>query len=492
MSSSITFKLGQEATVSLKQNQRLMMSPQMQQAIHLLQMPILELSTMIDVELEQNPILEKEEDVIDTAQEEREHDAEEPQLDADMPAEKEIVFDDRNFEIMRQLDEDFRDHFAESAPVHTPSPEERFRNFIENTLQGRPSLFETLMSQAREIFTKKEEQRAAEAVIGNLDHRGFLTTPLLEIALIFNIELKILEGILHSIQTFSPFGVGAANLRESLLIQLRCLGRENSVAYQIVDKHYDDMLHNRIPCIQKSLKQSNQVISHALQQEIAKLDFQPGSICSHELTQAIVPDLIVYDEGEILSIDTNNDALPTLRVNHKYLKMLSDRSLPRETKEYIEQKLSSGKWLLRNIHQRNETLLRIGHHLLTHQKDFLLSAQGQLKPMTMKTLAQELQLHESTIARAIANKYISCPRGMLPLRAFFTNAYVTEEGAGLSSHTVKELLKELIDKEDKQHPLSDEALSTLFKQRGIECARRTIAKYRNELNIGNAGQRRLY
>ena len=172
--------------------------------------------------------------------------------------------------------------------------------------------------------------------------------------------------------------------------------------------------------------------------------------------------------------------------------MLQEQTLPEETRRYIQEKLSSGKWLLRNLHERHRTLYRIAEQLIEIQKDFFSHSQGKLVPITMKEIADRLDLHESTIARAVANKYLYCVRGLLPLRFFFTHAYTTERGENISAKTVKDLLKRLLDQEDKHNPLSDETLSSLIKEKGIPCARRTVAKYRQELGIGNTVQRKIH
>lgn len=478
---------------SLKQQQRLMMSPQMQQAIHLLQAPLQELSSLVNAELEQNPVLENEAENLAATSIEMEN--EELSDEMDFLPEEEMLFSDNDFAIMRQLDEEFRDHFAESgaySPKRQSSEDESMKHLLETTLQKKESLFDILMRQAFDTFEEEEERKAAEALIGNLDERGFLTLALEEIAVLSSCDSKRLECVLKEIQTFAPYGVGATNLQECFLIQLRLKGKLHSLAYKIVEKFFDEMLHNKIRVIQKGLKQDFKTIQEAIQRDISRLDWHPGSSFSKEDSQAIVPDILIREENGELIVDTNSDFLPQLRINRKYLRMLSDASLPLETREYIQQKLSSGKWLLRNIIQRNDTLEKIALHLIGHQREFLQSLDGKLLPMTMKTVAESLSLHESTIARAVANKYLSCPRGLVALRSFFSHGYSTEKGLDISSQTVRELLQELIGKEDKRRPLSDEVLSDLLKKRGIDCARRTIAKYRSELSIGNTTQRRIY
>ena len=197
-------------------------------------------------------------------------------------------------------------------------------------------------------------------------------------------------------------------------------------------------------------------------------------------------------EEDKLTIIINDDRLPTIRLNSRYLRMLDDKNLPKETRDFIRNKLASAKWLLKNIDQRNDTIYRLVESLTKYQNDFFLTPNGKLVPLTMKVLAEELGLHESTIARAVANKYVDTPRGILPLRYFFSNAYTTAEGEDISSKTVRDVLKKIIEKENKKRPLSDEALSKVLEKKGIPCARRTVAKYRSEMYIGNTKQRREF
>ncbi|MFT4552622.1 MAG: RNA polymerase sigma-54 factor [Chlamydiales bacterium] len=495
MSYSMSLNLQQKNVQSLKQTQRLIMSPQMQQAIHLLQMPVMELTTMIEAEMEQNPVLEygEEIDPDDSLQQDIESEIHEENQDADLPVEEEITFDDQDFGIMRRLDEEFGDHFAESGGGHTKrsSDEEKLKSYMESSICAQSSLFEHLMAQARQSLESQEDLDLAEAIIGNLDQRGFLEMPLEEISLLYEAELSKVEEVLLEIQSFEPHGVGAVDVRESLLIQLAFQGKKDSIAYKIIEKHYEDLLYNRIPLIKKSLSTTADEIQKAVHEEIARLDLYPGTWYSNEVVPHVTADVIVSRENGKLLVSIDGETLPFLKLNSKYLKMLGDNDLAEETKEYIRNKVASGKWLLRNIHQRNDTLLKITEYLVKRQKNFFLDNKGNLLPLTMKTVAEELDLHESTVARAVSNKYVDCPRGLLPLRSFFTNAYVTDEGE-ISSRTVKDYLKDVIGKEDKNKPYSDETISALIKKKGIPCARRTVAKYRRELNIGNASQRRKY
>lgn len=489
MSYSMSLNLQQKASQSLKQTQRLIMSPQMQQAIQLLQMPVMELSQVVEAEMEHNPILEYE--LPD--QSKIEDEIEEAYLDGEFLAEEEMVFDEKDYEVLHRLDEDFSEHFAQSSNLSLKrnADEEKLRSFMESSIQRQSTLFEHLMKQARESFDKPREIDLAEFIIGNFDERGFLEMPLEEIALLYDAPVEELQELLSEIQSFEPVGVGASDVRECLLIQLIKQGKRHTTAYQIIEIHYQDLLYNRIPQIKKSLQISTEFIRQAIDEDIAPLDLYPGTSFTSEVVPFIKADAFIEKRGNQLVVKVDEETPPPIRINHQYLKMIKEDKLSNEVKDYIKTKIASGKWLLRNIHQRNDTLYRIVEYLSREQKQFFEKSEGALLPMTMKTLAEELQLHESTIARAVANKYLDCPRGLLPLRSFFTNAYITEEG-DVSSTTVKDMLKKMIEKEDKHRPLSDETLSNLIKENGVPCARRTVAKYRRELNIGNSSQRKIY
>ncbi|NGX62082.1 MAG: hypothetical protein K940chlam9_01575, partial [Chlamydiae bacterium] len=447
---------------NLKQMQRLILSPQMQQALHLLQLPVLELGTLLEQELSQNPLLEWEE--------------------AETTPEEE-------YEVLPDL-------MPTPASQREVGEDEDRNQFVERRVAYECSLFEHLMQQSRETFSSEEEREIAELILGNLDPDGILSTPLEEIALLSDIPIEKFTEVLFIIQTFEPAGVGASSQQKALLLQLKGMGKEESLAFHLIEHHYEDILHNRIRQIAKTLRCSPGEIKKTLEEEIAHLSLHPGSNRGQghyrEVKQTVIPDLfITFSEGKF-TVEINEERLPPLRLNSTYISLLLSEDSSDETRSYIRGKIASGKWLLRNVHERHRTLYRIGEELTKLQKSYLSDPRGTLSPLTMKEVAERIEVHESTIARAVANKYVSCLQGLLPLRSFFTNAYQTDAGKAVSSHTVKELLQELIQAEDRTHPLSDETLSSRIQEQGIPCARRTVAKYRRELGIGNTTQRRLY
>ena len=489
MSYSVSLGMYQGQNQSLKQNQRLMMSPQMQQAIHLLQVPVLELEAVIEAELEQNPILEYDEETFNEDSGENTSDSE-----MDEETEYEMDFNEQSFEVLNRLDEEFQDLFYQNEVNVRKNnrDEEQLRTFLESSIRNESTLSEILMDQSRSTFESTEELYAAEILIGSLDERGFLTSSTEELSALYEIPLLLMEEVLTEIQEFEPAGVGASNEQESLLIQLRRKGRSKSLAFRIVKEHYEDLLRNRIPLIAKALKVKNQEVCQLINDEILPLELRPGVDMNSEPTQYIKADVHIVEENGKLRAFVQEDALPPLRLSPIYLKMLEKNSVDEETKEYIKQKVASSRWLLRNIRQRNETLLRIANCLIEKQTEYFLDLEGKLRPMTMKMVAEDLELHESTIARAVSNKYLNCSKGLVLLRSFFTHAYNAESGEDVSSRTVKDILIHIIQTEDKNKPLSDEIISKQIQGKGIPCARRTVAKYRKELKIGNTSQRRVY
>lgn len=493
-SGSMSLQLKTSQTQNIKQLQRLIMSRQMQQAIHLLQVPVMELTTLVDMEMEKNPVLEYSQDDSDDDSDikQLEERSEEDKGEDEEDFEGILSFDDNNFEILRRLDQDFRDHFSESgsSPVKRTKDDEELQTYLEASIQAKESFFEHLSIQAKEAFKNEKELSISEAIIGSLDESGFLSSPLKEVAMLQGCTLEQLEAVLKVVQTFDPPGVAACNLQNSLLTQLKSLGKENTLSYTIIDKHFDDLIHNRISIIQKATSSTSDALRRCIDEEIAKLDLHPRSKLNEDIVSYAIPDIVIRQEEDELITAVNEDLQPELRLNSKYLRMLSDETLPEETKDFIKQKVLSAKWLMKNIMKRNSTLELIGKYLAKHQRNFFLEPKGNLVPLTMKAVADEIEVHESTVARAVSNKYIDCPKGILPLRAFFTSALETKDGEDISSQTVKDTLKKLIDKEDKHHPLSDEALSKMIKAEGISCARRTVAKYRGILKLGTAQQRR--
>lgn len=490
---SYRLSLQPQAALSLKQTQRLMMSPKMQQSLDLLQLPILELAPMIEHELEHNPLLEYAEEL--QPDESLALQTQEPSLDQEMPsAETPVQLSDEDFWVLSRLDEDLREHFSQSGPPVAQRPvkeQQELHALQESLLVAAPSFYDTLMQQAHFLLKTPEDLALAQTIIGNLDEGGLFSESLEETALLHQTTKEHVASVLQKIQTIAPPGVAAQSLQESFLLQLLAKGKGASLAYQMVFAHFDDLLHNRLPKIARALKKSPEEIQNALH-DVASLSFHPKKEALEPLAQTIVPDALIHFDADTLHIEIRGEEYPELQLNPRYLALLQDTTPTKETERYLKEKLTSAKWLIRNLAERSKTLYRVVEEIAKRQNTFMTSPQGALTPLTFKVLAESLQVHESTIARAVAHKYVSCPRGTFPLKFFFSGTYQKSDGEELSSTTVKERLSQWIAQENKAKPYSDEKLSILLAQEGIPCARRTVAKYRTLLGIASASQRRRY
>lgn len=480
MSYPISFEQRQKQVQSLKQNQLLMMLPQMQQAITLLQSPILELSQTINLEIDRNPLIE----IVEEVAEERLAEQGDPE---------EVSIDHNDFEILKRLDEEYHDFFNQNeVKPRVTRKDEELKTFLDSSVVAPETLFHFLQVQVQESFETDREKKLAELIIGSLDEAGLLKAPLKELAVLGDSDEKEMARILAVIQDFEPYGVGARSIQECLLIQLKKYGKQGTYAERIIKECYDDLIHNKIPAIQKKLKIPPSDIRRIIETEIAQLDLHPGTVFSSMNESYIVPEAEIVQEGKELAVRINEESIPRLRLNHKYVKMLDQKNLSSETREFIYQHMMAAKWLMKNVYQRNETIKRILEYLIEKQKDYLVDPKGQLQPMYMLEVAEALDVHESTVARAVANKYIYTPRGMVSLRSMFTFSYKKPDGSQVSAHTVRKAIEQIIQEEDKQKPLSDQKISEKLEDLGMPCARRTISKYRQELNIGNTQQRRRY
>lgn len=474
--------IAQQQTTLVRQTQfnRLMALPQMQQALYLLQLPIQQLRIFVEAQLSQNLLFEpfsQSEDV------DKIKDTEIEELD----------FTKCNSEGLQILDEAFPDSKGEWGDYEPfTNQEASFQTYKAQSIQSGRTLHEHLSHQAKQNFAETESFSAAELLIGYLDNEGYLNVPPQEIAALHHISLELLTQTLKELQTFEPAGVGAATLQESLLIQLQLKSKGDSLAAKLICFHFEDLLQNQFKKISKALNVSISEINEAILRDISSLNFHPGGSYSKEPIITLIPDVTLIDDNGKFYAHVNDEGFPMINFNKSYMNMLRDPYSAPETKEYLYHQLNSIKWLLKNIEQRNENLKKVSLAIAEKQKAFFLDPCGLLVPLNMKILADELHLHESTVARTVSNKYLHSPRGLFPIRTFFSCGYQSDNGNRVSSKTIQNLLREMIEKEDKNNPLSDAALAVLLKEQGIPCARRTIAKYRTEMKLGNARQRRKF
>jgi len=447
-----------EQTQGLSLQQAL--SPQMQQSLHLLQAPILELRQLVAAELMVNPVLEE----ITTE-----------------PVEREKEKDS-------SLDEQWDRYYEQSG--RDRDAEDRRQHFFDSITE-LPSLQSHLLSQLGGSNASRHVAMAAIEIIGNLDDDGILRTDLPEMAMDTRMSDALLQEALNLVQTFDPPGVGARNLRECLLLQLRRQDREGSLEYLLVDGHLDAVARKKYPDLARQLGFETAMVQQAADQ-IAGLDPHPGRQFSSVPEQYVVADVTVEPTEDGFSITLNNSEIPQLRISNAYKDMLSSSASDRSAREYIREKIRGGKFFIKSIQQRQQTILSIAREIVARQGDFLTLGPDHLKPMTMSQVAETVGVHETTVSRAVAGKYIQTPQGLFEMKYFFTTGYQTSAGESVSNETVRRAIVELVREEDAEHPLSDQEMVHILTERGIPIARRTIAKYREQLDILPSHLRKRY
>jgi len=458
------------------------LSPQLQQSLLILQTPLLELRNLVQQEMETNPVLEEL--------------ADQPVTDG---SEVEPAADDNfksEFEKLASLDEEWRDYMAQSAGYRdgftTSKEAQEKRQFVFDSIPVQETLQQNLIGQLNQTVLSASDRKAAELIIGNIDDNGFLQSTPEDMALNSGIPQEDFEKMLAVIQGFYPAGVGARDLRECLLVQLQREGRERSLEYRIVSEHMDDLGKRRFPEIARRIGVSVEDVQKAAD-NIARLNPRPGQLFAAAPQNYVLPDVIVEKIDNDYQISLNNEQIPHLRISNLYKDIVaSGDSQSADVKDYVRDKIRSGKFLIRSIHQRQQTISNIAQEIVSRQRDFLDHGPSHLKPMTMAEVADVVGVHETTVSRAVSGKYMATPQGVFEMKYFFTSGYQTATGESLSNTSVKEAVLDLIKHENGSAPLSDQELVEILGERGIPIARRTVAKYRTELNILPSHMRRKY
>ncbi len=478
------------ASPGLQQTQRLglqqVLSPQMQQSLHILQSPTLELSAMIREELTTNPDLEEapvEDSAAEPSLQEMEEDAREGEVREEVP--------DDELKKLLQLDQEWRDYFNQSNPPRRRSAEEESqRQTFFDSIARPETLQEHLLTQLHESEAAPAVAALCENLIGNLDRGGFLVATAEDLAAWSGGGKDLLEEALALLQSFDPIGVGARDLREGLLIQLRRLGHDgHSIAARLVAQHLDDLAARRHAEIATVLDLSLDEV-HRAAALISTLDPQPGRHFAEDANRYITADLAVQKISGEWVVIMNDESLPHLRVSDTYKDILGQSSPDAEAKSYVRERLRSARFFIRSIHQRQQTILRIAHEIVARQGDFLELGREQLKPMTMNEVARHIGVHETTVSRAVSGKYMQTPHGIFELKYFFTTGIHTADGKVISPDRVKNLLAEIVANEPPSRPLADQDIMSALQAQGFPVARRTVAKYREELGILPSHQRR--
>jgi RNA polymerase sigma-54 factor len=474
------------SSIGLHQNLSLgqTLSPQMQQSLQFLQAPALELQSLVQQELEINPVLEE------APPEER---PEEPEPDESVSADAQAKADEeweKEFDQLKRNEEEWRDYFAQNNSTSNYSQEaQERRQFLFDSQVESQRLSDHLERQLTLATDRDELRRAGMEIIGDLDPDGFLKVPLEEIAAATQVDYKDVLEALEMIQTFDPVGVGARDLRECLLIQLRRLGKSHEAESQIVAHYLSELGRKKFNEIARKLKIPLERVQQAAQL-IATLSPRPAAQFGvDERGNLVQPELAVRKEAGEWIVSINDEPVPRLRISDAYKDLLANNG-DASLRDYLKDKIRAGKFLIKCLHQRQQTISHIASEIVKRQTDFFEHGVAHLKPLTMNQVAEVVGVHETTVSRAIANKYVQTPWGVFDLKYFFTPGYQTSSGEVMSSTSVKDAIQELVEREDSRKPLSDQEIVKILEERGIPLARRTVAKYRAELNILPSNLRR--
>src|ERR1039457_4110272 len=474
--------MSMEIKQHLKLSQQLVMTPQLQQAIKLLQLSRVELVDMVRDELLENPVLEDSIDVsaeqskpgsteeqgagaVREAETERIGETETPvtQVSGDkIDTTSEVKADSRSDEAVADFD---WDTYLENQSNAAPMP-----SFRSNS-EGMPS---------------KEEEGVALLIIGNLTPDGYLDLPVEELAEEAGVEISFVEQVLRRVQEFDPQGVAARDLQECLLIQARYVGADDELVIGIISRHLHNLEKRNYAAIAKDLNQPLEEVYEATKVVLA-FDPKPGRAYSDEESNYITPDVHIQKVGDKYFVVANDDGLPKLKISDFYRVALSKGP---KAREYIQERLRSAQWLIRSIQQRQRTIVRVTESILRFQREFFEKGSAYLKPLILRDVADDIGMHESTVSRVTTNKYVHTPQGIFELKYFFNSGITRSDGDDLASEAVKLKIKQIVANEDPKHPHSDQRIVELLLEQNIEIARRTVAKYREQLRIQPSSKRK--
>ena len=492
----------------LKMTQQLVMTPQLQQAIKLLQLSRMELVDLIRTEVTENPLLEG----ADEPEEEPVQSGESPAESADHeskpePKEAEKSEEVKGEEGANEIDWDqYLDHYqlqGHTAPSNRGLADEELPG-AESTLTKKTDLTDHLTWQIRLSNFTREEETVAFLIVGNLDEDGYFKMPAVEgesddatprdplvrVAFEASVGLEFAESVLHKVQALDPVGVAARDLRECLLLQVKHINADTPEIVAIIERHLKHLESKNYGAIAKDLKISIEEVVKAVK-VISRLEPKPGRAFSGDDPQYITPDVYVYKMGDKYVTVLNDDGLSKLRISGMYRAALKNGQAG-AAKEYIQDKLRSAVWLIRSIHQRQRTIYKVTESIVKFQRDFLDKGIAYLKPLILRDVAEDIGMHESTVSRVTTNKYVHTPQGIYELKFFFNSAINKTGGDEIASEAVKNHIKQIVSGEDAKHPHSDQKIVEILRGQGIEIARRTVAKYREVLGILPSSKRKKY
>jgi RNA polymerase sigma-54 factor len=473
--------MGMEHRIIQTQTQRLMLTQKMQQAIQILQLSGMELEQYVQQELETNPVLE---------QLQKDPPPEPMEPVAASPTEKDAF--DESFDLDAYAsDWEYSDRHREGIDLsRNPEADDR-RQYYQDSITREESLASRLLTQLRLAAKKEEIYKIGEAIIGDIDSRGFFTGSLPEIAASFGVGEDEVERVLYLIQRFEPTGVGARDVVECLLLQIAIEFPEEEQLRVLVERHLLDLERRQIPKIAKAMNVTPERVEE-LKTLLSTLNPWPGYEYSAETPQYVIPDVIVEKIDGKFVVYLSDERVPELRINSEYKIMARNVKMERKDRQYLREKVEAAKWLIRNIEQRQQTILRIANAIVEVQEEFLEKGVEFIKPLTLQEIADKVGVHEATVSRTTRGKYMQTPQGLFELKYFFSPGLRHDSGEAQSSKSVQSLIKKIIDEEDKSKPLSDQKIVDLLKKQGINIARRTVTKYREALGILPTSLRREY
>lgn len=470
-----------EHRLSQNLSQRLMLTQKMQQAIQILQLSGIELEQYLQQELEQNPVLEQL--------------VKEPKPEAVAPPAAPASPDGAPIEDTAfNLDEfasqwsDFRREGTDFS--RNPDLAER-REHYQNSITKEESFSAKLLTQLRLAAQDEKTLEIGELIIGDIDSRGYFTGSLEEIAKEAGVTVEEVERVLRIVQRFEPTGVGARDVIECLLLQIEVEYPHVPELKVLVAEHLEELEHRQIPKIAKEMRISVERVEE-LKCLLAKLNPWPGLEYSSEPTQYVTPDVIVEKIDDEFVVYLSDESIPALRINEDYRRMMGNGKVTREEKQYLRDKVESAKWLIRNVEQRQQTILRIARAIVEVQHDFLERGIEYIKPLTLQEIADKVGVHEATVSRTTRGKYMQTPQGLFEMKFFFSPGLKRDGGEAQSSKSVQSIIKKMIDEEDKSKPYSDQKIADLLKKQGLNIARRTVTKYREAMGILPTSMRRSY
>jgi RNA polymerase sigma-54 factor len=471
-----------DTSQQMRTEMRLRMAPRMIQSMEILQLPLMALTERIEQEMSENPVLER----LETAPAESETE--------ELPAEAETAPQETEAD---GFDEEWADQFGEGHRLSRAAMSEeadRKHDAMQNMASRPRSLHDDLTDQLSFLDSDPTVRQLAEYIIYNLDHNGFLPLSLTEVIRDFGGDATVAqaEEALALVQKLDPPGIGARNLRECLLLQLTPETPMREVLHTLISSHLDDIQQNRLPSIEKKTGLPLDIIKEGID-HLRHLDPKPGSRYETTAPQYVLPDLVVEaDEHGQYQVRLIDEHTPQLAISRFHQALLKKKDEDPATREWIQKKIQSARWLIESIEQRRNTLLKVARAIIEHQKDFLDKGPEWIEPLKMQQIADRVHVHVTTVSRAVDDKWVQTPRGIFPLKRFFGGGTTTADGDEVAWDTIKQKLLEIIAKEDKQNPLSDEEIVDALAKHGFPVARRTVTKYRKALRIPSSRQRKQF